>query len=465
MLLVNELLPEILDRIFAYAGLDDVGQDQVPDYSTLSALPLVCQGWRGAAQDRLLRHIRIASPEAMQALRSRETKRLLALHRTAVLEVHYQWGSDVYWCLDRFTALKGFSLSYDPVRGSKDGQAERDDEWLTWDVLRHPSLVGITYLYCNADFQEPDDTSLLTLPLTHLSLGCLPLENSPSLHKALFSGCKDTLQSVSLSFLPTMTPAKPALDNLIEEFQLLAPTIEHLSFLNKPEINFLMSLHSKMSAVKMKRFYSCTYPLLSNALAPFNILALAAVNNGSALAEFRLSEADPSKPESEEAHEALVLRYIAAFGSRLDSFNMMGRRFKFVFPREWSAQFVRRPEIARFIDRAGARGCDVQCGAEQKFLSTAKAMEKRKGKRAAAGGGDDSNEPEEDPAASFEQILQQAAAQATVASTKSKGKGKASLGEKSKGKGKVVDKGKGKAVDKGKGKAVDRKGKGKAVAE
>jgi hypothetical protein len=133
-----------------------------------------------------------------------------------------------------------------------------------------------------------------------------------------------------------------------------------------------MSLHSKMNATKMALFYSCTYPLLPNALAPFNILALAAVNNGSALSEFRFAEADPRNPASEEEHEALLLRYIAAFGSRLDSFNMLGRRFKFVFPREWAASFVKRPEIARFIDRAGARGCDVQCGDEQQFKSTAK---------------------------------------------------------------------------------------------
>lgn len=273
-----------------------------------------------------------------------------------------------------------------------------------------------------------------------------------------------------------------------------------------------MSLHSKMNATKMALFYSCTYPLLPNALAPFNILALAAVNNGSALSEFRFAEADPRNPTTEDVHEALLLRYIAAFGSRLDSFNMLGRRFKFVFPREWSARFVKRPEIARFLDRAGARGCDVQCGDDQHFKSTAKgasalpllslfpfssdlflplvAMEKRKGKRAAAGGGDDSDAPSEPTPTTLEEVLQQAVASASAPpSASSKGKSKAV----DKGKGKAVDKGKGKAVEggggegegvkkvkkkvlkkkttttegegKGKGKAVEGKGKGKARAD
>lgn len=231
--------------------------------------------------------------------------------------------------------------------------------------------AGITDLYCKADFEEPEDTSLLSFPITRLALGCLPLEHAPGMHKAVFTGCKATLQDISLDFRPTAD--KDGLDSLIAEFQAgVALTLEHLHFLNKPNINFLMSMHSKMNASKMPRFYSVSYPLLPNALAPFNILALAVVNNGTALVEFGLVEPPYLPLALNEEHEALVLRYIAAFGSRLDSFNMMGRRFRFRFPREWPARFVRLPEIARFLDRAGARGCDVWCGSEQKFESTAK---------------------------------------------------------------------------------------------
>ena len=167
---------------------------------------------------------------------------------------------------------------------------------------------------------------------------------------------------MSLDFSKDVTD-KLALDNLIEEFQAVAATVEHLHFLNKPNINFLMSLHSKMNAIKMPFFYSCSYPLLPNALAPFNILALAVVNNGTSLVEFALVEPPYLERATDDDHEALVLRYIAAFGSRLDSFNMMGRKFRFRFPREWAARFVKLPEIARFLDRAGARGCDVWCRA------------------------------------------------------------------------------------------------------
>ncbi|BGP14702.1 hypothetical protein JCM10213_006218 [Rhodosporidiobolus nylandii] len=474
-----------LERIFTIVGDLDAPlswSSRGPDYTSLKSCSLVARSWRQPAQAVLAKHVRICSPSAMKAIRSREAKRQLGEQqgKTEVLEVERQSGMDVYWLLDRFPrirekGLRAFRLVYDPLLGGEDGQ-ERDEEWLEWEVLRHPSLAGITNLFCKADLRDPADLSLLSLPLTDLTLGNLPLEHSPALHKALFTGCKPTLRSISLDFLPTLSPPKAALDSLIEEFQVVAVTLEHLVFLGKPDISFVMSLHSKMNSTKMPLFYSSTYPLLRNALAPFNILALAVVNNGTSLAEFRFSEADPHNPPGEEEHEALVLKYIAAFGSRLDSFNMMGRKFRFVFPREWSARFVRQPEIARFLDRAGARGCDVHCGAEQKFASTAKAMEKRKGKRVAQGGGeDDSPSPSDLDAA--EQVVQQAFAAAggkgkekapspssssVPAAGKGKGKGKAV----DKGKGKAVDKGKGKAVDKGKGKAVDKgKGKGKAVEQ
>ncbi|GAA6001978.1 hypothetical protein JCM10207_003021 [Rhodosporidiobolus poonsookiae] len=440
----------ILEKVFTYASGLDLPLDWIrrPDYATLRSCAVVCRSWRHPAQACLARHVRIASPEAMSAIRTREAKRMLEQHKTVALDVENQFGMEVYWLLDRFTkGLKALRIVYDPLRGAQDWQGERDEEWLTWDVLRHPSLTGITNLNCEADLQDPDDLSLLPLPVTDLTLGCLPLEHAPGLHKALFTGCRGSLRNISLAFTPTLTPPKPALDSLIEEFQVVAPSLEYLAFLNKPNIDFLMSLHSKMNATKMPLFYSCTFPLVPNALAPFNILALAVVNNGTSLAEFRFAEVDPLHPVDQDTHEALILKYLNAFGSRLDSFNMLGRRFKFVFPRQWPAQFVKRPEIARFLDRAGARGCDVECGGEQRFASTAKAMEKRKGKRVAAdgGGGDESPSPEEEARAALEQVVQQAAA-----------------AKKGKGKGKAVDKGKGKAVDKGKGKAVD-KGKGKAA--
>ncbi|GAA5982622.1 hypothetical protein JCM11641_002603 [Rhodosporidiobolus odoratus] len=471
MTAVQSLDPPTLERIFHYAGQLDQPLNWIspPAYTTLKHCSLVQRTWRSPAQAVLLKHIRIATSTAMQAVRSRDVKRVLADHpgKTQVVEVEYQWGMDVYWLLDRFPrtpkgGLKAFKLVYDPTRGNSDGQAERDEEWLEWEVLRHPSLAGITNLFCKADLRDPADLSLLNLPLTHLSLGNLPLHHSPNLHKAIFTGSKEPLRSVALDFSP-LNHDKVALDGLIEEFQVIAATLEHLYFLNKPNINFLMSLHSKMNATKMPLFYSSTYPLIPNALAPFNILALAVVNNGTSLAEFRFAEADPRNPANEEEHEALVLKYISAFGSRLDSFNMLGRRFTFVFPREWSARFVKKPEIARFLDRAGMRGCDVQCGKEQKFLSTAKAMEKRKGKRVAADGGEESTAAEDEPTQSVEQAVGQA-----MAIKKDKGKGKAvdkSKGKANdKGKGKAVDKGKGKAVETAKAKSVDRKGKGKAVA-
>ncbi|GAA5909878.1 hypothetical protein JCM6882_002040 [Rhodosporidiobolus microsporus] len=483
MAAVERFDPPLLERILTFAGGIDSPilwsssspspSSTAPDYSTLRSAALVSAAWRNPAQAVLAKHVRVCTPSAMAAIRGRDARRMLEQHRdrTEVLEVENQWGMDAYWALDRFGGkrLQAFRLVYDPLRGGEDGQAERDEEWLQWDILRHPSLVAVTNLCLLADFSDPSDLNPLSLPVTDLTLGKLPLAHSSALHKALFTGCKSTLRNISLDFTPTLNPDKAALDSLIEEFQVVAPTLENLVFLNKPNINFLMSLHSKMSQVKMPLFFSCAYPLLPNALAPFNILALAVVNNGTSLAEFRFTESlsPPSLPEEE--HEALVLRYLGAFGSRLDSFNMLGRRFKFVFPREWSARFVKRPEIARFLDRAGARGCDVQCGAEQKFESTAKAMEKRKGKRVAAGGsaddGDDSTDAEGaapgrslPPPRTIEEMLQQAVA----AATGGKGKEKAlppPLPQVTGGEEKPKDKGK------GKGKAVDPKGKGKSAGE
>ncbi|BGP30847.1 hypothetical protein JCM10296v2_002606 [Rhodotorula toruloides] len=445
----------VLERIFAFAGGLTSHVWPQPDYATLKACALVCQPWRYPAQSVLAKHVRIASPEAMQAIRSREAKRMLAEHKTLVLESVYQWGIDTYWLLDRFPDLKAFRIDYDPLRGQTDGQAERDEEWLTWDVLRHPSLTGITHFYCKADFQEPDDTSLLTFPVHNLTLGCVPLEQCPALHKALFSGCKKTLSTISLDF--NQTSPKPALDNLIEEFQAgVATTLEHLHFTNKPNINFLMSLHSKMNASKMPFLYSVSYPLLPNALAPFNILALAVVNNGTSLVEFALVEPPNEPPASEEEHERLVLKYLAAFGSRLDSFNMMARKFRFRFPRVWPARFVKTPEIARFLDRAGARGCDVWCGAEQRFESTAKAIEKRKGKRVAKGGAAEDDDEQPTTLDAVQRALQQAGASASSSSRAPPAVpppfSAPPISSAAKGKGKAVN-GKGKAADKGKGKA------------
>ncbi|GAA6050917.1 hypothetical protein JCM3770_002537 [Rhodotorula araucariae] len=473
---VDSLHAPILERIFALAALDHSLDHALwterPDYATLKACALVYSQWRHPAQATLARHVRIASPAAMAAVRSRECRRMLAQHKTLILDSTFQWAADTYWLLDRFPALEAFRVQYDPLRGSEDGQGDRDDDWLTWDVLRHPSLASITNLACIADLQDPDDATQLALPLTHVTLGRLPYEHSTALHKAVFTGCKPTLRDISLDF-GTQPLVKAALDNLIEEFQVVAATVEHLHFLNKPNINFLMSLHSKMNAIKMPFFYSCSYPLLPNALAPFNILALAVVNNGTSLAEFALVEPPYLALASDDEHEALILRYLAAFGSRLDSFNMMGRKFRFRFPREWPARFVKLPEIARFLDRAGARGCDVYCGIEQRFESTQKAMEKRKGKRVAKGGvadGDEDADPLRDAAPTYLQV------QRTLRQLYESGMASASTSPpralpppasprsesgsaKGKGKAKAKAKAEGKSVDKGKG-----KGKGKAKA-
>jgi len=43
-----------------------------------------------------------------------------------------------------------------------------------------------------------------------------------------------------------------------------------------------------------------------------------------------------------------------------------------MFPRQWSASFTKLPEVAKFIDRSSARGCDVWCGNEQRFSAAAK---------------------------------------------------------------------------------------------
>lgn len=214
----------------------------------------------------------------------------------------------------------------------------------------------------------------MTLPLTNLTFGKLPLANGVALHKALLTSMNATLRTISLDFAPDPVLKAP-LDDLIEHFQTTATTLEYLHFLNKPNLNFLMSLHSKMNASKMPNFFSVTYPLLPKALAPFNVLCLACINNGTSLVEFKLVEPPYYAPEeilNDEDHEALVLRYLAAFGSRLDSFNIMGRRFRFMFPRQWSARFTKVPEVAKFIDRSSARGCDVWCGQEQRFSAAAK---------------------------------------------------------------------------------------------
>ncbi|GAA5821130.1 hypothetical protein JCM10212_006430 [Sporobolomyces blumeae] len=405
---VGSLDASTLELVFYYAGLEHVQLWLThPDYATLKACSLVHSSWRRPAQSVLCRHIRVASPESIAAIRSRDARRLISDHKTHTLDSVNQFGIDSYWLLDRVGAkqsLKAFGITYDPLRGREDGQAERDDEWLEWDILRHPALTGVKDLCCKAQFKDPSDVSPITLPLTHLTLGKLPFEHSPALHHALLSSMNATLRTVSLDFDPDPV-AKAALDDLIEQFHQTATTLETLHFLNKPNLNFLMSLHSKMNATKMPNFYSVTYPLLPKALAPFNVLCLACINNGTSLVEFKLVEPPYwSRDElySEEDHEALVLRYLAAFGSRLDSFNIMGRRFRFMFPRQWSAKFVKMPESAKFIDRASARGCDVWCGSEQRFSAAAKAVEKRKGKRVATGGSADAadNEEEEDGSSS-----------------------------------------------------------------
>ncbi|GAA5985025.1 hypothetical protein JCM5350_003318 [Sporobolomyces pararoseus] len=405
----------------------------------------------------------------MAAIRSRESRRLIEEFETEYLDSEYQFGIDSYWLLDRVGnkgSLKGFSITYDPLRGETDGQAERDEEWLEWDILRHPALTGIKNLCCKADFKDPADTTPINLPLTQLTFGKLPLANGTALHKGLLTSMNSTLRTISLDFAPDPV-AKPALDDLIEYFQTTATTLEYLHFLNKPNLNFLMSLHSKMNATKMPNFYSVTYPLLPKALAPFNVLCLACINNGTSLVEFKLVEPPYYKPEeilNDDDHEALVLRYLAAFGSRLDSFNIMGRRFRFMFPRQWSARFVKVPEVAKFIDRSSARGCDVWCGKEQRFSAAAKAVEKRKGKRVAkggagaeeTGGGNEGGENlpgspagSEQTASQVEQtVLDAAAAASASAATKKKKSGVK----------------KGKSSTSGASAAVNGKGKGKAKA-
>ncbi|GAA5829510.1 hypothetical protein JCM3766R1_001129 [Sporobolomyces carnicolor] len=420
----------------------------------------------------------------MAAIRSRESRRLIEELETEYLDSHNQFGLDSYWLLDRVGnkgSLKGFSITYDPLRGETDGQAERDEEWLEWDILRHPALSGIKNLCCKADFRDSSDTTPLTLPLTNLTFGKLPLANGVALHKALLTSMNATLRTISLDFAPDPVLKAP-LDDLIEHFQTTATTLEYLHFLNKPNLNFLMSLHSKMNASKMPNFFSVTYPLLPKALAPFNVLCLACINNGTSLVEFKLVEPPYYAPEeilNDEDHEALVLRYLAAFGSRLDSFNIMGRRFRFMFPRQWSARFTKVPEVAKFIDRSSARGCDVWCGQEQRFSAAAKAVEKRKGKRVAKGGdaGEDADEGEIAPASPAESeqaasqveqaVLDAAAAAASAASTKKKKSSKSSAKSRNPSAG-VAGKGKGKAkvppvADVGTG-VASSKGKGKAKA-
>lgn len=147
MSLAVELDEPVLERIFAFASapasasVASVDWRRCPDYRTLKACALVCPPWRYPAQSVLAKHVRIASPQAMGAIRTREAKRRLAEHTTLVLEAVYQFGSDAYWLLDRFPRLEAFRIDYDPQRGL-DGQAHRDAEWLTWDILRHPSLAG-----------------------------------------------------------------------------------------------------------------------------------------------------------------------------------------------------------------------------------------------------------------------------------------------------------------------------------
>lgn len=145
---VTALEPEVLFRIFAIAaGVDSLDWTFPPDYPSLRSFALTHSAWRHPAQSVLAYHVRITTDDAMRAIRTREAKRMLANHKTVRLEVDNQYGMDVYWALDRFSkGLKAFRLVYDPMRGSQDGQAERDEEWLEWEVLRHPSLVGASSL-------------------------------------------------------------------------------------------------------------------------------------------------------------------------------------------------------------------------------------------------------------------------------------------------------------------------------
>lgn len=67
-------------------------------------------------------------------------------NKTETLDSENLWGIDSYWLLDRIaggdrSSLKAFGITYDPLRGESDGQAERDEEWLEWDILRHPALT------------------------------------------------------------------------------------------------------------------------------------------------------------------------------------------------------------------------------------------------------------------------------------------------------------------------------------
>ncbi|GAA5929632.1 uncharacterized protein JCM15063_004208 [Sporobolomyces koalae] len=456
-----------LALIFHHAGLSHVNLWIThPDYTTLRACALVARTWRRPAQMMLYRHIRIHSAASMLAIRSRESRRLIEAFDTEYLASENQWGIDTYWLLDRIGnrgSLKGFGIVYDPLRGATDGQAQRDEDWLAWDILRHPALSRIQSLCCKAEFMDPVDTSAIALPLTHLTFGRLPLVHGTALHQALLTSMNSSLHTISLDFDPE-SASKPALDDLIEYFQTTATTLKYLHFLNKPNLNFLMSLHSKMNAIKMPSFFSVTYPLLPKALAPFNVLCLACINNGTSLVEFKLVEPPyhtlQDLPNDEE-HEALVLRYLAAFGSRLDSFNIMGRRFRFMFPREWSARFTKIPEVAKFIDRASARGCDVWCGTEQRFSAAAKAVEKRKGKRVAKSE-EGNDELAEDTVASdlanastqntrlVEETVLQAAVAASTKKKKAVAKPKVApslFGSREKDPGKP--KGKGKAVELG----------------
>jgi hypothetical protein len=147
---INSLNEGTLELILYFAGLSHIKLWIThPDYKTLKACSLVSQAWRRPAQSLLYRHIRINTPASMLAIRSRESRRLIEEFKTEYLDSENQWGMDSYWLLDRVGgkgSLKGFSLTYDPMRGDPDGQAERDEEWLEWEILRHPALTGMFHL-------------------------------------------------------------------------------------------------------------------------------------------------------------------------------------------------------------------------------------------------------------------------------------------------------------------------------